>query len=182
MTRVIEGLAILVLALWPRCGDAHPLDEVVQGAYLTLVPGAVRLELDLTPGINVAGALLRALDANADRAVTQAEAQGYARRVLAQSTLTVDRIAVPWTLGEVTAPPYQVVEAGGTISIGAVAERPETPGAHVLTYRNDYEPAASLPIANIFLQPGDGWQYAVTEQQRSEDGRQLTVSYTVARQ
>jgi hypothetical protein len=37
-------------------------------------------------------------------------------------------------------------------------------------------------MANVFLQPGEGWQYRVTGQQRSDDGRQLTVHYTAARQ
>jgi hypothetical protein len=30
--------------------DAHPVDEVVQGAYLTIAANEVRLELDITPG------------------------------------------------------------------------------------------------------------------------------------
>ena len=56
----VAGLALLALAAGPAL--AHPYDEVVQGAYLTLAPGQVRLELDLTPGPAVADALLKALD------------------------------------------------------------------------------------------------------------------------
>ena len=173
----------MLLALLPRWAEAHPLDEVVQGAYLTLAPGEVRLELDLTPGIEVAGALLQALDADADRIITEAEAQGYAERMLARSTLTLYDVALSWMLDEVDVPPYRDLElGGGTIIIRAVARRPDSAGAHVLSYRNDHQPAASRRMANVFLRPGEGWQYRVTEQRRSDDGRQLTVTYTVARQ
>lgn len=178
----MKALAVVLLAL-PCWVEAHPLDEVMQGAYLTLAPGEVRLELDLTPGTKVAGALLKALDANADRTVTDTEAQGYARRVLTQSTLTLDGVAVSWTLDGVYVPPYQALEVGsGTISIHAVAERPDSSGAHTLGYQNSYQPAASRPTANGFLKPCDVWPYRVDGQQRSDSGRQLTVAYAVARQ
>jgi hypothetical protein len=176
-------LAGMLLILLPRWAEAHPLDEVVQGAYLTLAPGEVRLELDLTPGIEVAGAFLQALDANADRIITEVEMQGYAEDVLARSTLTLDDVALSWMLNEVNMPPYQSLElGGGTVSIHAVAQHPYSVGAHVLSYRNDHQPAASRRMANVFLQPGEGWQYRITGQQHSDDGRQLTVTYTVARQ
>jgi len=180
--RCAMGLAVMVLALSPRWAQAHPLDEVVQGAYLTLAPGAVRLELDLSPGANVAGALLQALDANADRVITDTEAQRYAQRVLGQSSLTLDGVAVAWTLEDISVPPYRGLEAGGgTITIRAVAERADGPGSHVLSYRNDYQPVASLRAANVFLQPGTGWLYRITAQQRSDDGVQLTVTYAATR-
>jgi hypothetical protein len=182
MRHALKGLAWMLLALLPHWAEAHRLDEVVQGAYLTLAPGEVRLELDLTPGIEVSGALLQALDADADGTITKAEAQGYAQRVLAQSTLALDGVTVSWTLGDVNVPPYKNLQVGSdTIRIYATSERPDSPGAHVLGYRNDHQPAASRRMANVFLQPGEGWQYRVTGQQRSDDGRQLTVTYTVAR-
>jgi hypothetical protein len=182
MRPAARGLAGVLLALLARWAEAHPSDEVVQGAYLTLAPGEVRLELDLTPGTEVAGALLQALDADADRIIAEAEAQGYAERVLARSTLTLDDVAVSWTLDGVDVPPYRSLElGGGTVSIHALARHAHGAGAHALSYRNDHRPAASRPMANVFLQPGEGWRYRVTGQQRSDDGRQLTVTYTVAR-
>jgi hypothetical protein len=170
--------AWLLLALFSSSAAAHPLDEVVQGAYLTLAPGEVRLELDITPGAQVAGALLRALDTNLDRCITDTEARAYAESVMKQSTLMLDHVAVPWTLENVSVPPYQHLELGSdTIRIYAVAKHPDRAGAQTLTYENRYEPAKSRWIANIFLQPGAGWRYEVTGQQRSDDSRLLTVTY-----
>jgi len=159
--------------------EAHPVDEVVQGAYLILALGEVRLELDVTPGSQVAGTLLKSLDANADGRITEAEARAYAGRVLAQSTLALDGVAVPWRLDKVSVPPYENLETGNDIlKIYAVAKRPDRTGTHSLSYQNRYQPAKSQWTANVFLQPTAGWQYQVTGQQRSDDGRQFTVKYT----
>jgi len=165
-------------------GPAEPLGAAywrVTGPTVLLEFSPQALGGDLTPGMEVAGALLQALDADADRIITEAEAPGYAERVLARSTLTLDDVAMSWMLDAVNVPPYRSLElGGGTVSIHAVAQHPDGAGAHVLSYRNDHQPAASRRTANVFLQPGEGWRYRVTGQRRSDDGRQLTVTYTVA--
>ena len=43
---------------------------MVQSAYLNLTPSVVALELDIAPGSQMAGALLRPLDTNADQRIT----------------------------------------------------------------------------------------------------------------
>jgi hypothetical protein len=170
-----------LLVLFSSLAWAHPVDEVVQGAYLTLVPGEVRLELDLTPGSQVAAAVLKSLDANADGRVTEAEAQSYGVRVLAQSRLTLDGLAVLWRLDRVSLPPYQNLQTGnGILKIYGVAIRSDQSGPRTLNYQNRYQPAKSQWTANIFLQPASGWQYRVTGQRRSDDGKQLVVNYTAA--
>lgn len=173
--------APVLLALLLGTAGAHPLDEVVQGAYLSLAPGKVLLELDLTPGPLVAEPFIKALDPNADGKVTAAEARAYAGRVLGQSTLEVNGAAIPWTLDQVEVPPVPALKVGGVIKIYATAKRPDRTGAQTLTYQNRYQPVKSQWMANIFLLPGAGWQYGVTGQQHSNDGRGLTVTYTATR-
>lgn len=170
----------LLLALLSGGAAAHPVDEMVQGAYLTLTPGEVRLELDLIPGTKVAATLLKSLDVNADSRITGAEAQAFAVRVLGQSTLTLGGTVTHWTLDKVSMPPYQNLQLGSdTIKIYAVAKRTDRTGAATLTYQNRYQPVKSQWTANIFLQPGAAWRYAVTGQKRSNDGQVLTVRYQV---
>jgi hypothetical protein len=180
---VLLAVAVrLLLLLAPCWAAAHPVDEVVQGAYLTLAPGEVRLELDLTPGTEVSGAVLRSLDANTDRRVSDAEARAYAEQVLKQSSLTLDGVSLSWRLERVSVPPYQSLSReGDTLKIYAIAMRAEQAGVHTLSYVNRYQPAKSQCIANIFLQPGAGWRYQVDGQQHSDDGRLLTVRYAGAR-
>lgn len=178
MRRVLPALLALLLGH----AGAHPLDEIVQGAYLSLAPGKVLLELDLSPGPLVVGKVLAALDPNGDGKVTAAEARAYAGKVLSQSTLTVDGKALPWRLDEIQVPAYgNLKTAGDTIKIYATAARPDRAGAHTLTYLNRYAPAKSQPIANIFLLPGSDWTYGVAGQQHTDDGRGLTVRFQVAR-
>ena len=178
-----KRLACLLLALWVARADAHPVDEVVQGAYLTLAAGQVRLELDLAPGAEVAEAFLTSLDTNRDQRITEVEARGFAARVLEQSTLLLDGVAVHWALDQVTVPAYQALRFGNDIlRIQAIASRADSAGMHALSYRNRFQPAKSQRTANVFVQPGGGWTYQVTGQERTDDGQQLKVSYVVARQ
>jgi len=169
-------------ALVPALAFAHPVDEVVQGAYLTLAKGEVRLELDLTPGTEVVGEVLKSLDPNGDRTVSKAEGRAFGERVLQQSSLTLGGKTTAWRLDRVSVPPYAaLVQDTATIKVYAVAPRPDRAGPQILTYANSYQPAKSQWIANIFLQPGGGWTYRVVSQKHTDDGRGLTVNYAVGR-
>jgi hypothetical protein len=177
-----SSVAVLAwLLLLPGWAAAHPVDEVVQAAYLTLALGEVRVELDLTPGIAVADAVLWSLDANADQRIDAMEARSYAQRVLQQSTLTLDGVTTPLRLEKIIVPPYPELKSqGGTLKIYAVAGRTDRAGGHTLSYGNHYEPAKCQCIANVFLQPAAGWRYQVARAQHSDDGRLLLVAYTGA--
>ena len=178
----MKRLAWLLPVLVPGMALAHPVDEVVQGAYLTLAKDEVRLELDLTPGTEVVDVVLKALDPNGDKTVSEAESRAYGERVLKQSSLFVGGKAAAWRLDRVNVPSYQaLVEETATIKVYAMAQRPDRAGAQSLSYANAYQPAKSQWIANIFLQPGGGWKYKVTGQKHTEDGRGLTVNYAVSR-
>ena len=168
----------LLLALLPVGVNAHPVDELVQGAYLTLVPDGLRLELDLTPGSGVVTAILGALDHNGDGHVSDTEARVYALEVLKYSTIALDGAAAEWSLETITVPPHRNLELGSdAIKIFAIVKRPDSRGPHTLSFDNRYNPAASQWTANVFLQPGAGWRYLITSQQRGRDGQQLTVNY-----
>ncbi|GAA0519273.1 hypothetical protein [Deinococcus depolymerans] len=173
--------ALLLLALL-GVARAHPVDEVVQGAYLTLTPTAVELELDITPGSAVAASVTGSLDADHDGRVTAAEARAYATRVLAAQTLTLDGTRARWTLRDVQVPPLANLKVGGdTLKIFAVAPRTQRAGTHALTYTNAYRPAKTQRIANIFLKPGGTLTDRVTAQTRSADLTRLTVQFTTGR-
>lgn len=177
--RLARRLCWLGLMLLSRPAAAHPVDEVVQGAYLTLAPGAVLLELDLAPGTLVAADVLRLLDTDADRRISELEAQAFAKLVLKQSAFAIDGAALEWRLLTVSAPSYGSIEnAGDTLKIHAVAMRADRAGPHTLVYDNQYAPAKSRCIANVFLQPGADWRHEVTGQRHSADGRELWVSFT----
>lgn len=177
MIGVRHCLSLFILGLGGAAG-AHPVHEVVQNAYVTLTPGAVDLQLELTAGPEVAGKIIRALDTNRDRRISPAEARGYARRVLSLSTLRVDGQPLMLRLIAVEVPPYTaLIGAHGTIRINARAARIDHAGTASLAFRNGYNPAESRCDANIFIKPGRSLRYRVAAQGRSKDGRALTVSF-----
>ena len=86
---------------------------------MMIASGEVRLELEITPGSEVAATVLGALDVDSDGEITEAEARIYAEDVLAQSALLLDGESVGWTLDEVSVPGYPFLELGsGTINTG----------------------------------------------------------------
>lgn len=171
-------VAALSLALVAGPAVAHPIDEVVQGAYLTLAPGEVRLELDLMPGVEVAAPVVAALDANGDGVLTAAEARAFGEMVLGETALTLDGEAVAWTLEEVTLSSLPALVSGNDVlKITATVPRLDAEGAHELAFENRYDPARSRVMANVFLRPGEGWTYRVTSQERDARGQALTVRY-----
>ncbi len=169
--------ALLIVSL---CGVAlaHPRNELVQAAYLQLQPEGVALELDLTAGDLVAGALLVAMDANRDGQLSQAEVEAYAVRVVRQLRLTVDGQNVPLEVAGITAPSTKALLAGGGVLQlkvqGYVAERP---GAHALEFVNAHAPVKSAYLANAFV---SSERFQMNRQTRSDDQSQYRLEYALA--
>jgi hypothetical protein len=168
-------------ALTANAAQAHPLDEVIQAAYVTLAPGEVQLDLEIQPGSLVAGGVARAMDANGDGRISDGEARAYAARVLQASSLTFDGVSAPLRLTRVQAPSYANLARGDILHIYASAPRRMRAGPAVLRYANGYALPKSRCQANVFLSAGGGWSFQVDGQSHSPDGRQLRVAYRVVR-
>jgi hypothetical protein len=180
MNRLALTTTVVIACIVPAA--AHPVHEVIQNAYLTLSPGSVDLELELTAGPQVASKVLAALDTNRDQQISHAEAAAYALHVLRASRILVDQRQARWRPLSIRVPSYQaLLGAHGTIVLHARAIRPEHLGAGTLGYRNAYSPSESRCDANVFLKPAIGMRYRVTGQDRSQDGRELVVHYATER-
>ena len=70
--------------------SAHRRDEYLQAARLAIDPDRVQLELDLTPGIALAEAIIADIDRNRDGSLSQDEQRAYGSLVLSALTLEVD--------------------------------------------------------------------------------------------
>ena len=176
--RAFRAAVMLLMVMVPGSASAHPVHEVIQNAYLTLSPGTVGLELELTAGPQVAGRIIRALDPNGDRRISPVEARAYADRVIAQSRLTIDRRPLSIRTIAIDVPSYAaLLGAHGKIRITAKAARPDRAGSMRLAYRNGYNPAESRCDANIFIKVRGPVGYRINRQDRSSDGRFLVVDY-----
>lgn len=173
----------LVLGLWlalgPATALAHPLDEVLQGTYLTLSPQQIEVELDITPGVLVAPQVLSQLDPNGDGEIVETEAQAYAAVVLRGLHLAVDGQPLTLALSRVEKPTVLSVQAGyGLTRIFATAALPESAtGSSELTYRNDYQPAKSAYQVNAFVDSGAA--VSLGAPQRDSIQQSMSMAYTI---
>jgi hypothetical protein len=169
-----------LLAVLPSWATAHPDDEtrIVQGAYLTVKPAEIRLELNLIPGTRITNDFLAEVDIDANGEVTSEEAGTFAQSVLSQSELSWDGQPLEWVLDIVSIPSSdELADGSDFVRIFALAQRVDTVGDHTLHYINNFGPLESQWLASTFFMPSGGMRYVVTGQEASEDGRSTTITY-----
>ena len=159
--------------------SAHRLDEYLQAARLAVDPGRVHIELDLTPGIALAEAILSDIDRNRDGSLSQDEQRAYGSRVLRALTLEVDGTPVRARLGASSFPDVQAMRRGeGTIRLQSAATLPRlSNGPHQLLFRNSHHPVRSVYLANALVPETD--RIVVTAQRRNRDQSELIIDYVV---
>jgi hypothetical protein len=149
--------------------DAHALDEYVQALRVAVSAGRVDLSLDLTPGVKIAGDVLRRVDTDGDGSLSPDEAERYARVVLADLTVTIDGNPVAPALDRVDVSTVAELRDGvGTIRVRASAPGPRWPGRHHVDVRNRHLPSTSVYLANALLPESAN----VRIEQQSRDRRQ----------
>ena len=157
--------------------SAHRRDEYLQAARLGIDPGTVHVELDLTPGIALAEAIIANIDRNRDGSLSGDEQTAYAALVVSALTLEVDGTRVRAQMSDASFPDVEAMRRGeGTIRIQSAAMLPRlSAGTHQLLFRNSHHPDDSAYLANA-LMPGSD-RITVTAQRRTEDQRQLIIDY-----
>jgi hypothetical protein len=63
--------------LFPPGAAAHPLDELYQSTYITVVPNRITMQIELYTGVLVAPRILSMIDTNQDDIISEAESQAY---------------------------------------------------------------------------------------------------------
>ena len=157
--------------------SAHRRDEYLQAARIAIEPRAVQVELTLTPGIDLAGAIVADIDRNRDGSVSQDERRAHALVVLGAVTLEVDGTPVQARLVDSALSDLEAVKRGeGAIRIQAAAALPRLPaGPHQLLFRNRHQPDRSVYLANALVP--DSHDVAVTAQRRDDRQTELTIDY-----
>ncbi len=169
--------AVVVLVCVSVNLRAHQLDEYLQAARLALSHGRVALELDLTPGVAVAPAIVGAIDSNADRMISPLEARAYASSVLSDVTITLDGRPVAIALESVEVPSGEELHRGtGTIQLRA-AGTVDGSGARLLRFLNNHRPDISVYLANA-LRSGEPAVHVV-KQLRDPRQREIQIEYRV---
>jgi hypothetical protein len=157
--------------------SAHRRDEYLQAARLAIEPGRVQVELDLTPGIALAEAIVVNIDRNRDGSLSADEQRAYASLVMSALSLDVDGTPLQARLAATSFPDVEAMRRGeGTIRLQSAAMLPRLSGGlHQVSFRNRHHPDRSVYLANALV-PGSN-QIEVTGQRRDGNQTELTIDY-----
>ncbi len=176
----MKWTALIACGLWLGCpapASAHRLDEYLQATRIAVGQGIVDVEIDLTPGMNVASQVVTFIDVNNDGALSSAERDAYAALVVRLAELKVDRAPAPLVLVGSEYPAVAQMRAGtGTIHLRARSTLPGSPGPHELAYVNVHHPEMSAYLVNALAPPSG---IHIASQQRDPWQHQLTLEYVV---
>ena len=81
---------IAVLLSFAPYASAHRLDEYLQATRLSLAANQIGVEIDLTPGVDVATAIFALINTDHDGRISPSEADRYANQVVRETTLDID--------------------------------------------------------------------------------------------
>jgi hypothetical protein len=159
--------------------SAHRRDEYLQAARLAIDPGGVQIELDLTPGIALAEAVIADIDRNRDGSLSEDEQRAYGDLVASAVTLAIDGRPVRAQLAATSFPNVEAMRRGeGTIRLRSSATLAHlSTGPHQLLFRNSHHPDRSVYLANALVPTSD--TVAVTAQRRDIDQTELTIDYVL---
>jgi hypothetical protein len=176
--------SVTVLGIWGGCpvpADAHRLDEYLQATRLSIDRERLRLEIDLTAGISVAGQVFTSIDTDHDGQVSIVEREAYAREVLRSIALSIDGRPTPIVLEDSEFPEIRDMSLGvGTIRLRATATVPSAAAAvghHTVSYANNHRPLASVYLVNALV-PADS-RIEIGQQRRDVAQRVLMLEYSV---
>jgi hypothetical protein len=173
-------LAMAVVAVAAADLTAHRRDEQLQAARIAIEPDHVAVDLDITPGADLAEAAIAGLDRDRSGALSPVEEEAYARAVAGALWLANDGEAHALRVVSATFPALDAIRRGeGTIALKlrAALRRP-IEGRHELIFGNGHEPARSVYLANALV-PRDA-RVTIGTQRRSATQHELTIGYTVA--
>lgn len=171
--RTVSVAAIAFVLAMPAESLAHRLDEYLQATRLSLARDGVAVEVDLTPGVNIAADIVTLLDRDGDNTISSLEARAYGEAVLADLVLRLDDQAVQLTLTRVEIPSFaEIADGVGTIQLRAAGNVTAIlAGRRHLYFQNNHQPASSVYLVNALL-PQDR---AVDVAEQRRDPRQQTV-------
>ena len=159
--------------------SAHRRDEYLQAARIALQPGTASIELDLTPGIDVADAVISTIDTDRDGVLSGDEQHAYAGEVVRDLEVRLDDVPISLRLIAATYPEVSAFRSGqGTIRLRAVATHSRSSGgAHRFFFRNPHMGGRSVYLANALVPDDD--RISVRRQRRDVGQSELTIDYIV---
>ncbi|MGD0298009.1 MAG: hypothetical protein ABSE86_12905 [Bryobacteraceae bacterium] len=175
--RLSVAAAIFLLAGAPA--SAHRLDEYLQATLISVEKDRVEAQMRLVPGVAVSSFVLTSMHANADGAISEAEQQAYAKRVLRDVSLKVDGVFLRPRLNSVEFPGVEEMKEGvGEIRIEFSAALPRGGGSRRLVFENHHQNRIGAYMVNVLV-PRDR-DIRVVAQNRNEQQSFYQLDYVQA--
>ena len=156
---------------------AHVLDQYLQVVQIAIEPDVVRIELRLTPGVQVAERIIALIDLDHDGIISPAEEQTYVRSVLRDLALEVDGRRTPLALTNYKFPSRSEMNEGvGAIRLALAADAGLSGvGEHQISFRNDHLPELGTYLANALVPKTEAIK--ITGQERDELQHGLRINF-----
>ncbi|TBU77962.1 hypothetical protein DNK06_14180 [Pseudomonas daroniae] len=171
-------LAFLLCACWSASAPAHRLDEYLHATMVSVERDHVVLQLRLTPGVEVAGAILADIDTDGDGVLSEVEQRAYAEQVAGELALDIDGHPLSLRLVSSAYAPVEAIRWGlGDIAFALRAELSSSDGDYRLTLEQRHPSARVVYLVNA-LMPSDPAVH-IRGQQRSSDQSSYRLDFTV---
>ena len=179
LTTTLRRLApLLAFLAFPTAVFAHRLDEYLQATLVAIEPGVVRLQINLTPGVEVAEKVLARIDRDNNNAISKNESAAYAELLKRDLTLRLDGQKLKLKLTASKFPALTELRRGlGIIQIEFSATLDSlAPGPHKLVLENRHLPALSVYLINA-AQPKTR-TIQITSQKRTDNQGAGEIEFT----
>jgi hypothetical protein len=143
-------MLLLALLACPGPALAHQLDEYLQATLVSIEPGRIRFQINLTPGVAVADKWLGLIDLNLDGVISTNESAAYAEAFKRDLIVRLDGRKVELNLDALNFPELAEVRAGwGIMQLEySLDTRSLAGGPHKLAMENRHRPVTSVYLFN----------------------------------
>src|SRR5207248_2503883 len=118
----------------------HRLDEYLQAALFTVEQDHVTVQMRLTPGVEVLGKALAAIDTNGDGVISESEQRDYAEHVRRDLSLAIDDTPLQLRMVSSTFPKLEEMQEGlGDILLSFEADVPHGRPNRELSFENHHQ-------------------------------------------
>jgi len=168
MMRAACLLPWLLLALVASPSAAHRLDEYLQAMLVFIEPSGIQLQINLTPGVEVADQVLARIDRDDDGVISKDEAGAYAELLKRDLSVRLDGHNVGLKLTGYEFPKPSELRSGlQIIQVEFTAICDFDAGPHELIVENSHVPTASVYLFNAAKSKSGAVQ--VISQNRNND-------------
>jgi hypothetical protein len=169
---------LLALLAFPSAVFAHRLDEYLQATLLVIEPGEVRLQINLTPGVDVAEKVLALIDRNRDSVISKSEITAYAESLKRDLIIRLDQRNVELKLTASDFPEPTELRTGLGIIQMEFSVKPSSlaAGVHKLNLENRHLPGLSVYLFNA-AKPKSA-SIRITTQKRNQNQSVGEIEFT----